>query len=237
MIVDHDNQRILEVLASREKAMISAYLQQGRKGGLLKHVEEVTIDMWSPYEGAVREVFGKGVTITIDRFHVMKNFQECLTKARRELQRQMSPEERSRLKGSRWLWVTNPENLTLEERQQLQALKREFPRLGQIADQRDALRAIFEDRAIQNPAEGRRRLQAWLERVEQIGIAALTTFCNTLRNWFSEIANYFRSRASNGRAEGLNHGLRAIVWRAFGMANFENFRLRVLHCFGYGLSS
>jgi transposase len=236
VIVDHDNQRVLDVLENREKATISAYLQQ-RKGRLLKHVEEVTIDMWTPYEGAVRETFGADATITIDRFHVMKNFQECLTKARRELQRQMPPEERSRLKGSRWLWVTNPENLTLEERQQLQALKQEFPRLGQIADQREALRAIFEDRAIRSPEEGRKRLQAWLEHVEQMGITALTTFCTTLRNWFNEIANYFRSRSSNGRTEGLNHGLRAILWRAFGMANFENFRLRVLHCFGCGLSS
>jgi transposase len=237
VIVDHDNHRVLDVLENRGKATISQYLQQGRQGGLLARVEEVTIDMWSPYAGAVREAFGNGVTITIDRFHVMKNFQECLTKARRELQRQMTPEERSRLKGSRWLWVTNPENLTLEERQQLQALKQEFPRLGQIADQREALRAIFEDRTIQSPAEGRKRLQAWLERVEQLGITALTTFCTTLHNWFDEIANYFRSRASNGRVEGLNHGLRAIIWRAFGMANFENFRLRVLHCFGGCLSS
>jgi transposase len=237
VIVDHDNQRVLDVLETREKATVYGYLQQGRKSGLLKHVTEVTIDMWSPYEGAVREAFGNGVTITIDRFHVMKNFQECLTKARRELQRPMSPEERSRLKGSRWLWVTNPENLTLEERQQLQALKREFPRLGQMADQREALRAIFEDRTIQSPAQGKKRLQAWLEHVEQLGITALTTFCRTLRNWFSEIANYFRSRASNGRTEGLNHGLRAIIWRAFGMANFENFRLRVLHCFGCSLAS
>src|SRR5216684_2413474 len=42
VIVDHDNQRVLDVLANREKATICAYLHQGRKGGLLKHVEEVT---------------------------------------------------------------------------------------------------------------------------------------------------------------------------------------------------
>jgi len=80
VIVDHDNQRVLDVLENRDKATVYAYLEQGRKGGLLRHVEEVTIDMWSAYEGAVREAFGSGVTITIDRFHVMKNFQECLTK-------------------------------------------------------------------------------------------------------------------------------------------------------------
>jgi transposase len=203
---------------------------------LLAHVEEVTIDMWTPYEAAVREAFGDGVTITIDRFHVMKNFQECLTAARRDLQRQMSDAERSQLKGSRWLWVTNPENLTPEAQQELKALKQQFPRLGEIAEQREALRAIFEDRTIQSPTEGRKRLQAWLEQVEDLGLTALTTFCKTLRNWFNEIANYFRNRSSNGRTEGLNHGLRAILWRAFGMANFQNFRLRVLHCFGCSLS-
>ncbi len=139
----------------------------------MAHVEEVTMDMWAPYVGVVREAFGTGVAITIDRFHVMKNFQECLTGARRELQRQMSGPEREHLKGSRWLWVTNPENLTPEDQKKLEALKEQFPTLRQIAEQRESLRAIFEDRKIQSPAVGQQRLQGWLEQVEALGIKAL----------------------------------------------------------------
>src|SRR5215210_1686528 len=232
VIVDHDNQRVLEVLENREKATVLAYLQRAKQQGLLAHVREVTTDMWDAYVGAAREAFGAHVTITIDRFHVMKNFQECLTAARRELQRQLSGPEREQLKGSRWLWVTNPENLTGEERQQLQALKQRFPSLGRLADQREALRAIFEDRRIVKPSEGRKRLHAWMARVRALGLTALDRFCKTLHHWLGPIANYFVSRGSNGRTEGLNHGLRAILWRAFGMVNFENFRLRALHCFG-----
>jgi transposase len=236
VIVDHDNQRVLEVLENREKATILAYLRCARKEGVLAHVEEVTIDMWASYAAVAREAFGASVAITIDRFHVMKNLQECLTGARRELQRQLSGPEREHLKGSRWLWVTNPENLTPEDQQKLQALKEQFPTLRQIADQREALRAIFEDRKIQSPSVGKQRLQRWVEQVEALGIQALAPFCKTVRNWLDKIANFFRSRSSNGRTEGLNHGLRAIIWRAFGMANFQNFRLRVLHCFGLGLA-
>lgn len=236
VIVDHDNQRVLDVLENREKATVLAYLQQGRRSGLLAQVEEVTTDMWDAYVGAARQAFGEGVAITIDRFHVMKNFQECLTGARRELQRQLSGAERNQLKGSRWLWVTNPENLTDEEQQQLQAFKQEFPSLGQLADQREALRAIFEDRSIASPSEGRKRLQGWLKQAQGLGLTVLDKFCQTLSHWLDKIANYFRSRGSNGRTEGLNHGLRAILWRAFGMVNFHNFRLRVLHCFGLGLT-
>jgi transposase len=236
VVVDHDNQRVLEVLESREKAVVLAYFQKAKREGLLAQVEEVTTDMWDAYVAAVREAFGDKVTITIDRFHVMKNFQECLSGARRELQRQLSSPERDQLKGSRWLWVTNPENLTREQQQQLQALKKAFPSLGQLAGQREALRAIFEDRSIASPTEGRKRLQAWLEQVQGLGLPALHRFCKTLSNWLDKIANYFRSRGSNGRTEGLNHGLRAILWRAFGMANFHNFRLRVLHRFGLSLT-
>jgi len=235
VIVDHDNQRVLEVLESREKATVLAYLQKAKQEGLLAHVEEVTTDMWDAYVAAAREAFGEQVAITIDRFHVMKNFQECLTGARRELQRQLSGAEREQLKGSRWLWVTNPQNLTGGQQEQLQAFKKQFPSLGQLADQREALRAIFEDSRIASPSEGRKRLQAWREQAQGLGLTALNRFCKTLSNWVDEIANYFRSRGSNGRVEGLNHGLRAILWRAFGMANFHNFRLRVLHCFGLSL--
>jgi transposase len=234
VIVDHDNQRVLEVLENREKATVLAYLQRAKRDGLLAHVQEVTTDMWHAYVAAAREAFGERVTITIDRFHVMKNFQECLTAARRELQRQLSGPEREQLKDSRWLWVTNPENLSSEERAQLQALKQQFPSLGQLADQREALRAIFEDRQLVKPSEGRKRLRAWMAQVQGLGLSALDRFCTTLTNWLDEIANYFVRRGSNGRTEGFNHGLRAILWRAFGMANFQNFRLRVLHCFGLG---
>jgi transposase len=235
VLVDHDNQRVLEVLENREKATVLAYLQQAKQSGLLAQVQEVTTDMWDAYVEAAREAFGPQVVITIDRFHVMKNFQDCLTAARRELQRRLSGAERTQLKGSRWLWVTNPENLTTAQRQELQALKQQFPALGKLADQREAFRALFNDRKIGNPAEGRKRLQAWMAGVQALGLTALQRFCKTLNHWLDKIANYFRSRSSNGRTEGFNHGLRAILWRAFGMANFQNFRLRVLHCFGLGL--
>jgi len=221
------------VLENREKTTVLAYLLKAKQEGLLAHVTEVTTDMWDAYVSAAREAFGEQVIVTIDRFHVMKNFQECLTGARRELQRKLSDADREELKGSRWLWVTNWENLAPEQQQELLVLKQRFPELGKLADQREALRGLFNDTAIGNPTEGRRRLQAWMEQARTLGLVALNKFFKTLTKWMDKIANYFHSRSSNGRTEGFNHGLRSILWRAFGMTNFQNFRLRVLHCFGF----
>ena len=75
-------------------------------------------------------------------------------------------------------------------------------------------------------------MQAWMEQAKGLGLKALEKFCKTLSNWLGRIANYFEWRSSNGRTEGFNHGLRTILWRAFGMLNFRHFRLRVLDRFG-----
>jgi transposase len=231
VLIDHTNARVLDVLESREKAVVLAYLRQHQEA-LLAQLEEVTVDMWAGYVEAVREAFGGKVKVTVDRFHVMKNFQEQLTQARRGIQRQLPKAELAALKGSRWLWLKNPEDLSPEERAKLEALKQRFPLLRQLADQREDLRAIFEDPQIKDPEEGTKRLSQWMEQARRLGLEALTKFCQTLGNWLEEIANYFLSRSSNGRTEGFNHGLRSILWRAFGMTNFAHFRLRVLDRFG-----
>ncbi len=232
MIVDHDHGCVLDVLENREKATVLAYLKQQKEQGLLSRVEEVTTDMWDAYVEAAREALGEGVAITIDRFHVMKNFQDGLTAARRELQRGLSAEARSRLKGSRWWWVTNPENLREEDREPFARLRQEFPALGALWDQREGLRAIFEDRSLATADQGQERLEDWMCGVRKLGLSSLDKFCKTLTNWMGRIANYFQNRSSNGRTEGFNHGLRSILWRAWGMVNFKNFRLRVLDRFG-----
>jgi len=231
VFIDHTNRRVLDVIEGRDKALIVKYLRENKEG-LFVQLEEVTCDTWDAYVNATAEVFGEKVRVTIDRFHVMKNFQEQLTEARREIQRGLGKEEARQLKGTRWLWQTNPENLSDERRQQLEQLKERFPRLKELLEQRESLRGIFEDATIKGAEQGERRLRAWMERALAMGLKGLVAFCKTLGNWMGKIANYFVWRSSNGRTEGFNHGLRAILWRAFGMANFRNFRLRVLDRFG-----
>ena len=232
MIIDNTNKRVLDILECRDKESLVKYLQEKKESGLLGRLEEATCDMWEGYSNAVTEVFGDKIRVTIDRFHVMKLFQEQLTEARREIQRRLGKEEAKALKGTRWLWVKNWENLTIEEQQELEQLKKRFPELQQLAEQRESLRAIFEDRTITTAAEGKNRFRAWMEQAGKLGLKGLDAFCKTLTNWLEGIANYFVSRSSNGRTEGFNHALRSILWRAFGMTNFAHFRLRALHRFG-----
>ena len=232
MLIDHTNGRVLDLLESREKAAVVAWLEAQKTSGRLAHLQEVTCDMWDAYVEATREVFGAAVRVTIDRFHVMKNFQDRLNDARREIQRGLPKEQARELKGSRWLWVTNPENLDAGQRKELEGLRRKFPALADLSRHREALRRIFEDGRVKRPDTAAAWLRAWCDRGRRLGLTALEPFYKTLENWMDKIANYFVARSTNGRTEGFNRGLRAILWRACGMTNFAHFRLRVLHAFG-----
>ncbi|MDA1166459.1 MAG: transposase [Planctomycetota bacterium] len=115
VIVDHTNRRVLVVLESREKAAIVNFLRESQESGLPAHVTEVTSGMWDGDVEAAREVFGPAVTLTIDRFHVMKNLQDRLTAARREIQRDLPESEAREFKGSRWLRPPDSESSTDSE--------------------------------------------------------------------------------------------------------------------------
>ncbi len=232
MLIDHEQAKVLDVLENREKATLVAWLEQAREQGLLSQLQEVTTDMWEGYAEAVREVFGDTVRLVIDRFHVMKNLQEWMSDARVEVQRALSKEERQLLKGSRWLWMSNLQSLDKGQRKQFAALRRRFPQLKALYLHRQRLRRIFENRSL-SVEEGKRRLGGWIEKGRRrLKLTALEKFHQMLERWLEPVANYFHARSSNGRTEGFNHGIRAILWRAYGMRNFTHFRLRVLHAFG-----
>jgi transposase len=231
VVIDHDNARVLEVLENRDKTTLWHWLVEARDQGLLTHLQEVTVDMWEWYSQAIHEVFGDQVQVVIDRFHVMKHFQDQLTHARREIQRRLPVEYRPLLKGSRWMWMSNLENLSNDQRKEFAALRRLFPQLKALFLHRQRLRRIFENRTL-SVAQAQRRLLHWCEQGQSLKLRALDKFHKTVRRWIGSIANYFLSRASNGRTEGFNHGIRAILWRGYGMRNFTHFRLRVLHEFG-----
>ena len=219
------------MLESREKAAVVAWLS-ANKAGLLAGLQEVTCDMWDAYAEATREVFGDQVRVTVDRSHVMKNFHDRLTEARRELQNRLPADQKAELKGTRWLWVTNPENLRPEQRAELDRHERRFPELAALHEHRQRLRQIFDDGRVTRPQTAVERLRAWAEHGRTLGLTALAKFDKTLENWMGRIANYFVARQTNGRTEGFNRGLRGLLWRACGMTNFAHFRLRVLHAFG-----
>ena len=99
-----------------------------KKSGAL--IEAVAADMGPAYISAVQTNL-PDATLVFDHFHIIKLFNEKLTKLRRDLQREAENGlGKPVLKGIRWLLLKNPDNLddTRDERQRLdEALKLNEP--------------------------------------------------------------------------------------------------------------
>lgn len=224
VLSDLERRCVLAVLPNREQKTLCLWLKTLTPGER-KQIRVVSMDMWRPYRAFVQKELPQA-QIVADRFHVMKNLNDQLTKARRQIQRQADAEAKTALKGTRWLLVRNRDTLTAEQEQQLSTALAADTDLRQAYLLKEEFRLIFE--RINDRERASRFLMAWIFKVQQTHNKYLLAFVKTLQNWWSEILNYFDERITNGFVEGMNRAIRSIIWRAYGFRNFENFKLQIL---------
>lgn len=218
---------VLDVLTNRKKGTLEAWFDE-RGAVWCAAVAVCSADMWDAYHEAAQAKL-PNARLTVDRFHVMKNLNDAVTKARRSIQKGADAPTQELLKGCRWLLLKNAENLTAEERPKLAAMLTASAELKTCYDLKEDFRTWFNTRSDRSTAE--RTLDDWLAKVQGSGLKALQTFTKTLGNWRERILNYFDGRHSNGFAEGVNLKIKLLNRRGFGYHNFESFRLHVLVAF------
>ncbi len=218
---------VLDVLNDRKRDSLAAWF--GARGpAWCAAVEQCSADMWDPYHVAA-EMYLPNVRLTVDRFHVMQNLSDAVSKARCRIQQETDDATRALLKGARWLLLKNPENLSADERPKLAAMLAASAELHLCYSLKEEFRAWFN--APHDRSTAACRLDEWLAQVEASGLKAFHTFSKTVRNWRERILIYFMGRHSNGFAEGVNLKIKLLNRRAFGYRNFQHLRLHILVAF------
>ena len=235
----HGHGKFVLVISAPELGLVLDVLEDRSKEKLLKWLDErgrewcaavryACSDMWDAYQEAAEQKLPNACRV-VDRFHVMKNLNAALTKARRAIQKDADATTKELLKGCRWLLVKNRENLTEEQQQKLTCMLEASPDLNRCYQLKESFRDLFEQNLTPKAAE--KRLLRWVAQVEATPFKALQSFVNTLRNWWQQILNYFDGRYNNGFAEGVNLKIRMLNRRGYGYRNFSSFRLHVLVAF------
>jgi transposase len=234
--LDGERVVLLGVLADREKETVVAFLRSIPQR-LSETIHTVCCDMYEGFTEAVREEL-QAVRIVVDRFHVTRHYHQAADGLRqqelRRLKQELPPEEYQLLKGSMWAFRKQPADLRPEERQVLRKLWKVAPRLKPAYDLRQQLTAIFEQ-PISKPT-AKRKIQAWMRRVQKSGLKCFDEFLKTLEHWWEEITNYFIHRANSGFVEGLNNKLKVLKRRCYGIFNRDHLFQRIyLDLEGYRL--
>jgi transposase len=213
---------VLAVLPDRKKETVRQFLETIPKR-LRRTMETVCTDMWEGYVNAVKE-FAEAhpevsIEVVVDRYHVAKNYRECVDKVRkrecRRLKKELPETEYEEIKGVMWIVRKNNEDLTSDERKKLNRLFEYSPELKLAYTFREELTAIFEMRLTKE--EAKKRLIKWRDKVRRSVLTCFDKFLTTLDNWLDEIINYFVDRLSSGFVEGLNNKVKTIKRRCYGI--------------------
>ena len=220
--------QVIGLLSERTKSAVKKFFQSIPKR-LRKTVEVVCTDLYAGFIGAAKAVFGKGVLICADRFHIARLYRESLESLRKRewkrLRQTLTKPKLDQFKNVHWLLRYRRKDLTDDARRILNRLFALSPQLKEAYTACQALTEIYESPL--SKGQGKRKIRGWMQGVRNRGLRCFDRFLGTLNTHFEEITNYFVNRQTSGFVEGLNNKLKVLKRRCYGITNLNHLYQRV----------
>jgi transposase len=213
--VDLDERRVLHVAEGKDKKAVEAvkkYLES--KEIDVNKVSHASMDMSPSFISGVSEYFPKA-QIHFDRFHVVRLLNEAMDKVR-----QAERKEHDELKGHKYTFLKNRNNLSVNKQKILSELITLYPTLGEAYRLKELFNDLWE---MDDEEEATHFLVDWCMEVEKSDIIPFKQFVKTVKAHWTGIVNFCETEINNGVLEGINSKVQLAKKRARGYRCTENF--------------
>ena len=191
-------------------------------GGVPERVVNTTCDMSLAFESGIKKEFVNSILI-VDKFHVIKGFNDALNKTFRD-----DVKVGEDLRNSRYLWLKNKCSLSKKQLERFECISKRNCKTTRAYGMRLAMQGIY---GLSDKEEARGelcRLVGWLLRSRNVYMKKLA---GMVVNHFEGILNYFDDRLTNAVLEGLNNVVQGIKHVARGFRNCDYMKaICYLHC-------
>lgn len=220
VFTDTENNKLLEITEDNLKKTVKNTIQS-MEG--YKDIEVVTIDMWSGYRYACRELI-PSATVVVDKFHVIQYAQRALDTVRKQVKSNLPNDRKRILTNDRWVLLKNKEDLKEKDIILRDTWFEEFPELGVAYWLKETMRDIYtsEDRY-----EAFQRYYEWECRIPD-DFKAFKDLQRTYNNNKHEIFNYFLQSYTNAYTESINNVIKSVEKAGKGYS-YEVLRAKVLY--------
>jgi len=217
----------------RKKSTLEAFFH-GLTKKQLEGVEAIAMDMWEPFFQATMEALPLGADkIVFDRFHIMKHMTEAVDKVRKGENRKLIAEGDDRLKKTKYLWLSNKENVSENRRQQIEDLQKADLKTSRAWAIKENLRNLW---SYYEPGWARRFFGNWYQWATRSRLEPVIKVAKMIKSKLNHVVTYSKHFITNATAEGLNSKIKAISARAGGYRNHENLKTVIyFHCGGLKL--
>ena len=223
VLTDLEGSRVLDVVEERTEAaadQLWATLTSAQK----EAVEAVAMDMWEPYmKSAARQV--PEADLVHDRYHVSAHLNEAVDKVRRAEHKELMAQGDETLKGTRQLWLYNPEHFDAAQVEEFSRLKDLELKVARAWAAKELFSKFWD---YQEEGWARRFFRQWFGWVSRSRLQSVVEVAHRLKRHLEHLVTYIRHRITNAVTEGLNSKIQSLKANARGFRSFENYRIRIL---------
>jgi transposase len=213
--VDLETSRVIHACEGKGKETLRNIQQHLEQKGVAKQqITQISMDLSPAFIAGASESF-PAAAITFDRFHVVKLLNEAMDKVRR-----VERIEHDALKGQKYTFLKNRQNLTVKQEKSLIEMIELYPTLGKAY----RLKVLFNDLwEMPEKTAATTFLTNWCNEVEEAKIPAFMAFSKMVKAHWSGIIHFVESHITNGILEGINSKVQLAKRRARGYRNTGNF--------------
>lgn len=214
VVGDVENRTMLDLLMSREKAVLEEYFKQWDWRDRA-NVEVITQDMYWGYK-TLNEQYFKAATVVIDKFHVVRYANLAVDMVRKQIQAGLDNDARVQMKKRNKLLAARVGNLNDDAKWALSRLFKAHPAIETAVTVKEWFYDIYE---CENRAEAEKAFDAWVDLIPAEMRTAFKPILSFMSNkrWRRFVFNYFDHRYTNAYVEQLNGLLDRMGREAYGL--------------------
>jgi transposase len=220
IVSDQEAGTVLHVGRDRKKRTVKGWYD-----GLTKDqraaIKSISMDMWPAFINATLECIPEAEEkIAFDKFHVAKYLGEAVDKVRRQEHKALMAEGQDDLKGSKYDWLYNPENMTRKRKRRFKALRESTLKTARAWAIKELAMSLWH---YVSKTWARKGWEQWLSWAVRSRLGPIKKVAKTIKAHLWGILNAIILKVSNGPAEGINSKIKMIKVRSRGFRNKKRF--------------
>jgi transposase len=209
---------VLDVEEDRTKEACKKLFNRSLTSEQLEKVRSITMDMWKAYMLSANEYL-PNASIVHDRFHLVKYINEAIDKIRRR-----EVKHHQELKNSRYALLKNPENLTLKQQIQFNAIADANYEVSKAWQVRENFKDLFTAEKLYAWS----LFNQWTIDSKEKEIKEIDKVVDMFNSHIKGVVNALISNLTNAMAERLNGKIQELKTVGRGYRTFKNFRSAIL---------
>ena len=221
------------VFDERKQESLESYYKQFTAKQLAR-VKVVAMDMWDPFIAATRAYIPDAEEkIVFDRYHVTRTVNDAVDKVRRQEHKILTAKGDDKLKGTKFLWLANEENIPDWRVEEFKEIRKTNLRTGRAWAIKESLREFW-NYTYRRSAE--KFFHRWYFWATHSRLSPMIKAAKTLKDHLPNILTYIKHNITNATAEGLNSKIQMVKEMACGFRNREHYKMAIyFHCGGLNL--